>query len=145
MPLPQATYPQPGPSLAPPASERQLGGNMELGEGSGLQADGMIQGGGLAGAAVPFKPIPLHPPVIGPIGFNPLDPGDANHPHDFSMGESLSLEEQASALAQVDVLERQLASLDQSDKADPTVSLETRLQNSQVFRVFYKVHHHLSD
>ena len=120
MPPPQASVPQLAPSLPLPAPAIQPGINLEVGEASGQQMGVENQGGGL-GSNIPLKPIPLHPPTLGPVAFSSVAPGGQHHPHDLSTGESLSPEEQASALMQVDALERQLASLDQSNKADPAV------------------------
>ncbi len=119
MPLPQQPLPQLAPSL--PAPGMEAGANLELGDGPGQSMSNAVQGSSDAANAAPLKPIPISPPALGPVGFNYLPPGGAQYPHDLSMGESLSPEEQASALAQVDALECQLASLDHSNKADPEV------------------------
>ena len=122
MPPLQAPAPQLTHSLPLSAPTLQPSADFQLGEGSGLQTGSGLEAGG-TGGGLPLKPIPLHPPLLSPMGFNALPAGGGlSHPNDFSTGESLSPEEQASALAQVDLLERQLASLDQSNRADPAVS-----------------------
>ena len=128
MPPLQASVPQLASKLPLPPPETQSGMNAEVGEASGREVGTGTQGGG-QGVNLPLKPIPLHPPPLSPIDFNSMPSGGQNLRNDLSTGESLSPEEQASALAQVDALERQLASLDQSNKADPAVSFVTQSLN----------------